>query len=77
MRGFQASYLALGAVLALAAGVATAQWGLAPLTQDLASAATAGPQTNTEETNTEETNTEETGAALNPASLSAGARTAP
>ena len=72
MRGFQASYLALGAVLALAAGVATAQWGLAPLTQDLASAATAGPQTNTEETNTEET-----GAALNPASLSAGARTAP
>ena len=47
MRGFQATYLALGAVLALAAGVATAQWGLAPLTEDLAQAADAGPRTET------------------------------
>ena len=36
MRAFQISYLALGALLALVAGVAAAEWGLSPIDEAVA-----------------------------------------
>ena len=38
MRTFQVSYLALGALLALVAGVSAAEWGLAPINEAVARA---------------------------------------
>jgi hypothetical protein len=38
VRTFQVSYLALGALLALVAGVSAAEWGLAPINEAVARA---------------------------------------